>query len=211
MERKIRNLLVATGVLLSSAVALLPLTSYAAVTDPNHGYGCTPLYDENGKETDATENICENEGATTVVRVLIDPTIAIDMASGGDVIETAPNMVATGAISANVRSAMGYTVSLSADEPYLTNTDDDSYNILPRTTIEAGKNAWGVKKDQSVNGGATVSEYTAISTVPQLFFSSDDPADDGQDISFEVGVSTSATLPQGVYQTDVTITAAVKE
>lgn len=195
MERKIRNLLVATGVILSSAVALLPLTSYA-VTGPGyaHGYECND--EQEGNE-------CAREDGDLLVRVVIDPTIAIDMASGGDTIQAYPNMVNTGKISAEVRSASPYTISLSADEPYLTNTDDDSYNILPRA-VETGKNAWGVKKD----GEDT---YTAISTVPQVFYSSDSAADDGQLTEFEVGVSISPTLPQGTYQTDVTITAAVKE
>ena len=202
MEKTIKKLLVTSGLIASAAVALLPLTSYAAqtVTGPGyaHGYACNDA--QPGNEC-ARAN--QQEGGPTVVTVDVKPVLSIDATSGGDVIQAYPDTVRSGKLSAQIRSAVAFTVSLSAEVPYLQNEEVNEYVIPASNVIEAGKSAWGIKKS-----GAT-DQYTALTTRPEVFY--EGPAqDDPAWIDFEVGVSAGSRLPQGIYSTEVTITAAVK-
>lgn len=207
MEGKIKKLLLVTGSVMSATVALLPLTSYASTTQPvtgpvpgiseqgyAHGYAC---------DDSQAGNKCVNDQGTTTYTVNVAPILSIDAASGGDVIHVEPNLARTGTLSADVRSAKEYTISLSAEVPYLTNVEDDTFSIPSRSEIAPGKTAWGIKK----YGENT---YTAITQTPQVFFTGG-PHDTTTTTEFEIGVSVSDRLPQGTYATDVTITAAIKE
>lgn len=198
MEGKIQKLLVAGSLLMGAAVALIPLTSYA--TDgpyPTDGDKYAPGYECDKQGT------CANGEGSTVVYINVDDILSLDAASGGDVIRVVPDMASTGTFSAQVRSAKAYTISLSADNPYLVNQADDIYVIPSRTTVGVGNTAWGIKKYNA-------DEYSAITTTPEVFFEGG-PHDESTVTEFEIGVSVTSNVPQGTYVTDVTVTAAVKE
>lgn len=199
MEKTIKKLLVATGLIASAAVALLPLTSYAAQTVSGplyaNGYACN--------DTQSGNECARDISGPTTVTVNVKPLLSIDAASGGDVIQAYPDTVRSGKLSAQIRSAVPFTVSLSAEVPYLQNEEVNEYVIPAKSTIEAGQSGWGIKKV-----GVT-DAYTAVTTRPEVFY--EGPAQDEPEwIDFEVGVSAGSRLPQGTYSTTVTITAAVK-
>lgn len=210
MERKIKKLLVVTGVVVSAAIAILPLTSYAYNIDPttystptsgpSHGYGCNDeLVDSEGNQT----NPCAKSGGNSMaVNVNVDPSLEIDVVANDTTIELEPNTMRTGTFTTNVSSAKSYTISLSGN-PTLTNAADESFGIPAKDVLEIGKSGWGIKKP-GADG------YTALSQVPAVFFEGS-PSGDGVDTDFEIGVSASAILPEGVYSTEVTVTAAFKQ
>lgn len=207
MERKVQKLLITTGLVIGAVVAMLPLTSYAAVSGPAAGsiYNC-------GERTDNTLGVvgqsgepCATGEGTLAVNVLINSTLEMDAAATKDVqIEVASNQVKTGTLVASVRSARNYTISISAEEPRLiAESDPDGIIGIPsKSQIQAGTSAWGMKKF-----GAT--DYSAVTQIPTVFYEGTANAD-FVPTSFEVGVSTSSTLPTDTYSTDVTITAATK-
>lgn len=202
MEGKIKKLLLATGSLMSAAVALVPLTSYAA---PQKLVGIDGKY-AYGAQCDDTQpgNECaRSDGNTTTVNVNVKSILSLD-AVASETIHVAPEMKAKGTLSATVRSAKPYTIELSAAEPSLVNVEDDSFAIRPKSDIVLGTNGWGIKK-----ADAGENEYTAISTTPQVFFDGG-PHDESTQTDFEIGVAVSNSLPQGTYATDVTVTASVK-
>lgn len=199
MEKMVKKLLVATGLIASAAVALMPLTSYAAqtVTGPLYanGYACNDA--QSGNE-------CARANSDDMtVTVNVKPVLSIDATSGGNLIQVNPDMIGHGTLSAQIRSAMDFTVSLSAEVPYLQNDENAEYIIPANSTIEVGKSAWGIKKIGETE------QYTALTSTPTVFYTG--PAQDEPEwIDFEVGVSAGPKLPQGFYSTTVTITAAVQ-
>lgn len=211
MEKTIQKLLVLTGIFIGAAVALTPLTTYAdssscrpagAPADPDEVIDVnTADYAENGNQNNT--NVC----------VYVDTVLSLDAANGGDKITMYPDMVRTGQFNVQVRSAMPYTISLSAEEPELKEVTTESYFIPARSEIVAGKVGWGIRKASQTEG------YTAVATVPQVFFdSTTDDNGTGTDVAdlstwhaFEIGVSVTDKVPQGTYATEVTVTAAVKE
>lgn len=213
MERKIQKLLVVAGALMSVSVALLPLTSYAAITDPEYSYG----YECN---QNLPQNHCAsgNAGPTTVT-VDVKPAIQMynaifdngnaeldpndpDSATSGS-IQVYPDTVRTGRLAVDVRSALPFTITLSAAHPYLANAEDDSFIIPARAEITVGKSGWGIKKSGAEG-------YTALTTTEQVFY--DSTANNvAQWINFEVGVAASPNIPQGTYSTEVTVTAVSKQ
>lgn len=214
MEKIIQKLLVLTGVFIGAAVALTPITTYAdssncrpagSPADPDE---VIDVSDPNN--IDFVEN--GNQGNTNVC-IYVDTVLSLDAADGGDKITMFPDMIRTGEFHVQVRSAMPYTISLSAEEPELKHVDTESYFIPARSEITAGKVGWGIRKASQTEG------YTAVATVPQVFFDSE--VDDNgtgthvADVStlhtFEIGVSITDKVPQGIYETEVTVTAAVKE
>lgn len=214
MERKITKLLVSTGVVTALAVSMIPLTSYAAVSSI---YNCGQ---------DGTE-ACASSDSTSQVSVTVNDILTLDATKTGmettgehvvnGVIQAYPGLTRTGKLNVNVRSAKAYTISLSAEEPNLIYNDNDSIMIRARNDIEAqDKSGWGIKKINSDGSNAT--KFSAITTAPVEFFTGQ-PTDlvAGHDennfviTAFEVGVKAGPEIPQGTYQTDVTVLAAVKE
>lgn len=241
MEKTVKKLLVATGLVTCAAVALLPLTSYAveavpgmgaaAQLPPNSDYFCDTLQaGENfcasaitqQNAVDADGNPTGNAGPT-IVTVNVDTVLAIDAVSltcvgendtcvntgkdsdGNDVkaIQAYPGMVRTGALTARVRSAKPFTISISAEDPYLKGYDasgDFTGYVIPSSSlVDGAHNGWGIQKD-----GA----YTGVTSRPTVFLTSETPQDEFGNFNFEVGVSATDTIPQGLYSTEVTVTAA---
>lgn len=211
MEKIIQKLLVLTGVFIGAAIAFTPLTTYADSAT------CRPA----GVAADSDEVIDQNTtgytqqevtGSTNVC-VYVDTVLSLDAANGGSTIVMYPDMVRTGQFNVQVRSAMPYTISLSAEEPELKEVETESYFIPARSEIVSGKVGWGIRKAGQTEG------YTAVATVPQVFFDSTvndngtgtQLADESTWHHFEIGVSVTDRVPQGIYATDVTVTAAVKE
>lgn len=192
MERKIKQALFLTGAFVSAAVAFMPLTTYAV--DPDCKTGeilkdgvCVPY---------------ANGG--TAVEVKIEDLLSLDAAGSDTVIPAYPNFLRTGNFPVTVRSAVPYTISLSADDTNLTDVADPNHMIPARSNITEGQLGWGIKKD-----GADV--YTAIRQNPQVFFDSGtNVADEAITTNFEVGVAVTDTTAQGTYSTEVTVTAAIK-
>lgn len=208
MEGKIQKLLVASSLLMGAAVALIPLTSYA--TDgpyPTNGDKYAPGYECNKQGT------CAHGEGSTVVYVNVDDILSLDAVAfsgtnGDTAIQVMPNMPREGSLQATVRSAKPYTISLSAENPYLVNQADDIYVIPSRANVSNDSTAWGIKKIGETLNPDDV--YSAITTNPEVFFEGG-PHDESTTTEFPVGVSVTANVPQGTYATDVTVTAAVKE
>lgn len=185
MEAKVKKLLVVSGVIASAAVALVPMTSYASY-----------------KELTATP---PSTAGSTKVSVNINDYISLDAASAGDTILVSSNEVGTGKISASVSSTRDYTISLKAKtNPSLVNTDQ-TYSISAGSNVQAGRTAWGIKKQNA-------STYSALSTTSQIFYTGTGTGEDNSiQTDFEVGVSVDENVPSGDYSTEIEVLAAVKE
>ena len=200
MERKIAKLLALTGVAVSAAVALTPLTSYATVNQ--HGYNC----DKTKATTTGIANLTTGgcAGATTgakKVAITVESSISID-ASSGTTINMTPHVLGEGAISATVTSTHPYTISLSSSQPNLTKTDNGALNIPAKSSFTKDDNGWGIKKSGEDN-------YTALTGVPTVYYTSNLPATSAK-TDFAVGVAVNEKTAPGTYQTDVTVTAATQ-
>lgn len=213
MERKIAHLLVLTGVTISALVALTPLTSYADAS--KHGYDCDPKNpstlvnaDGDGVADFATNGCAATTSNPQEVSVKILDYITLDTASG-TTINVASNFTGTGDISATVTSAKDYTILLSAEEPRLIKTDNEVMGIPSRDfATDAKMNAWGIKKYNT--DGTKAENYSAVTYQPTVFYEGT-ASDDAQTTEFEMGVVVTEATEAGTYQTDLTVTAAVKE
>lgn len=199
MEKTIKKLLLVAGVVVGGLVALTPLTSYA-VTVPDAYFDCFQYGDAADAEVRCPDPISKQGNA--VVNLNIETLIEMDVVSG-DPIDAQSNMIASGEISATVRSSREYTISLSADQPSLTHDTNTSYTIPAANDLQAGTNGWGVKKDGEDG-------YTALTSSPQVFYEGLSSID-GRQTDLEIGVATSPSLPAGTYSTVVTVTATAKE
>lgn len=229
MERKLTKLLIATGVVVSASVSMLPLTSYAATvgtvapvnTIYNCGTGkpgtvaCDSVSEQDLYEVDEDGNETPAGTGPTVVTVNVDSVLSLDAVSTGNysdvdntvdgkAIQVYPDVInEKGALIAKVRSALPYTIMLSAEVPALYSELEDGYSIPARSTLTKGQNGWSIKNLIS-------NEYAAITQTPTVFYDGG-PHDESTDTVFPIGVSISANVPRGVYSTDVTVTATVKE
>lgn len=214
MERAIRKLCVATGVLISATVAMLPLSSYAApqtvVTDTS-----TTCTDDTISSKNPINVNC-NRSIDVIYNVL--PAIEITAVSGiteSEAIMLSPTEVRTGNFSATVTSNTGYTLSLSSledsvDGPYMKNNNaagpctdaENKNNCIPAlaggATLTGGTAGWGV------NYGAGA--YQGLTTDLVEYYRSDTIAK-GETITFGVGIAAAPNLTQGIYQGTVVITA----
>ncbi len=200
MERKIAKLLALTGVAVSAAVALTPLTTYAVVNQ--HGYNCDPSKATNTGVANLTTGGCA--GQTTAakdVAINVESNISIDAVSGTR-IEILPHVLGTGEISAKVTSTHPYTISLSSPQPNLTKTDNGALNIPASDNFTKDDNGWGIKKYNQ-------STYSKLTATPTVYYDSANPAS-AVTTKFEVGVAVNERTQPGTYQTDVTVTAATK-
>ncbi len=240
MERKIAKLLGVAGILLSGAVALVPLTTYAEVSTETTGPGGYTLgvgnYTDYEFESGLTEEqiqqqkrilddqLCENDptsaykcaniSGTTRVNVTVENSISLDAAftgtDDGPSIKVAPNMIGEGKITARVLSVADYTISLSAEQPNLTNATNTSF-VIPalgsgETALTQGQSGWGVKKYGT-------EDYVGLTTADQVFYEGTATTGTGDGVvttPLTVGVSAGQTQPNGLYSTNVTVTAAMK-
>lgn len=132
------------------------------------------------------------------VEITINPTISLDVAP-----EVAVEKSATNPSTANL------DVKVSSNQPYSVNINAKSHAELTSSTTEVkipsangalnnNTNGWGIKKPEET-------EYTAVTTTPQLFYQSS--VAEIKTIPFIIGISTSPDIPNGEYSTDITITA----
>lgn len=149
MERKIAKLLAFTGVAISAAMALTPLTSYAIVNQ--HGYNCDPSNpstltnaDGWGIGNDTTGGCASQTSGAKPVTLNVESQISLDAVSG-TIINVTPHVLGTGEISATVSSSHPYTISLSSGQPNLTNTTNGALNIPAKSSFTKDDNAWGIK------------------------------------------------------------------
>lgn len=183
MERKIKQLLLVTGSVLSAAVALVPMSSYAAYSD----------FDQS-----------PDTSGNTAVKVNVLNSISLDAASAGSTVNVSPETVGTGTISASVSSTAAYTISLKAvSNANLVNKSNSSATIPAGTNVRAGNSAWGIKKP----GAST---YTALTTSSQVFYNgTGSGANNSIKTDFPVGVSVNSTVPGGTYSTEIEVLAAL--
>ncbi len=149
--------------------------------------------------------------AETDVKVQVGSTITIDTATGmsGQVDYT---KILEGNISATISSNLNYKVLLSAKEPSLVKSGDNTSTITPvlsmNTVLEKGVTGWGIW-----TGNGTTAEtktYNPITTTEQEYYNTTTPAADGIGTvhTFGVGIAVSPSIPNGTYSTVVTVTAA---
>lgn len=184
MERKIKQLLLVTGSIMSAAIALVPMASYAS-------------YSEFDQKPSTNGN--------TAVKVNVLDSISLDAASAGDTIVVASDTIGTGKISASVSSTAAYTISLkSVGSSNLVNKTNSSATIPAGTNISVGNSAWGIKKPAA-------SSYTALTTTSQVFYNGTGAGPNTSiPTDFEVGVSVSSAVPSGDYATEIEVLAAIK-
>lgn len=219
MERKIAKLLALTGIVIGAAVAFMPTNTHAAEI-----WSCDPSNPSTKTVTDSTGRVwgVEDLGAwqpgdpldvpvggcasmtsdPKQVKVTIKSQISLD-AVNGVVINAVPYSIETGNLSATVSSTHPYTISLSATQPNLVNTKDSTLTIPAMDNFTKNNIAWGIKKQDATS-------YSAITPTPTVFFTN---ANNGNSIvtNFEVGVAVTNQTTPGTYQTDVTVTAAIKQ
>lgn len=208
MERKIKQALILSGAFMGAAVALLPLTSYADTTElTSPGAACRTDEDQDPLKYPTTEfcKTTSTPNGTTHVEVTVEDVIALDLeATAGTEISAYPGLLKTGTFPVRVRSALPYTISLSAEETNLIDEAEPNHMIPARNGIEAGSLGWGIKK----NGEDA---YSAIRQNPVVFFDSGTGvADDFTTTEFDVGVAVTDATAQGTYSTTVNVLAAVK-
>ncbi len=161
------------------------------------------------KSSDLTDTSFGNIDAN--VNVHVGPIITIDAATGmsGQVDYT---KVLEGSISATISSNLNYKVLLSAKEPSLIKSGDNTSTITPvlsmNTILEKGVTGWGI---WTGNGTTTETKtYNPITTTEHEYYNTTTPADDGIGTvhTFGVGIAVSPSIPNGTYSTIVTVTAA---
>lgn len=177
---KFKKSLLVVGGVVASLAALTPMATYA-VTAPT-----------------------KTSGVSITVSPAITITTTQSYSGTADVAQ-----VNTGKIGATITSNTKYTISLSADNPALTDVDaatNGNSATIPAASgaLTAGTRGWGVKKDTSAGGDGT---YTAITTSPVVFYNSTAGAQ-AAPTQFDLGIAISSDLPSGTYQTTVTVTAA---
>lgn len=202
MERTIRNLCVATGLFISATVAMLPLSSYAAPTSSTTGNGKT-CWDTSGQSSTPVAVSCDK---SIDVNLTVEPAIEINAFSGiteSEAITLSPTEVKYGTFSATVTSNTGYTLSLSADPEIgasMVHATDKQPYIAPTNNLVGGTAGWAVNQatGHPTFSGLTTSlvEYYRSATIAR-----------NTTVQFGVGIAASGSLPQGIYQGTVVITA----
>ncbi len=145
------------------------------------------------------------------VTITITPTLSLDVAATTEIPYTAGG-ISTGNLSAIVKSNQQHAIQLSAAEPNLVNEADSNKTIPADAGVSAGTSAWGIKKKKSATGtplGSTtdVSDYTALTSTPDIFYRSAAGSEGTASIDFTVGISTDSSVASGTYSTNVTVTA----
>lgn len=190
MEKKLKGFLLILGALIMGSVALTPLTSYAA----------------DGECSKENPSACVSDSGKQEISVNVQGFLTLDAVTSTELIRISPNQIKTGSLTASVTSTGSFTISLSADQPNLVNSSDNTAVIPAGTSQTASASGWGIKK----YGAASDAAYTAISTTPQVFY--EGPANNtSTSYGFEFGVWIDDQVPEGAYATQVTVTAAIKE
>lgn len=210
LESIVKKLFLGGTLTVALAVSLMTVGSYAYTVDSNVKLECTTAAISAGtcKEgsTDAEVSSLGVSSKTTfsmtVPKVLTLSDVKVTDASGSSsTIEATVNELATGKLSAKVTSNTGYTISLSAATPALTN-GTNSIAAAPAAGIATlANNTWGIQKSGQTN-------YTGLTNTATAFFTSGGSAPSGVATSFNIGVLVDATIPAGNYSTVVTVTAA---
>lgn len=154
---------------------------------------------------------------STIVCVNVDTVLSLDAAvvkdenGNEEPIVIYPNMPGSGTLEVTVRSAMNYSILLSAEENHLFD-DEGTFSIpsVENPDIQDKKYGWGVK---NLLPGITA-EYSKINSNPTPFYDGEptDVFDDNRElVKFPIKITVSPKLPQGVYATDLTVTAVTRQ
>ncbi len=187
MDKKLKKLFVATGILMAALIASIPLTTYADVQDDHDG------------------SVSVKVSSVLTMEVIVpddDPgTEAKDMN-----IDVTPNMIGTGSFSAKVSSNKIYTLSLNAkngktDMTLSSDPEGTTVNKIPGTgLVQQGQTSWGVKLH-------TADSYQAIPATSKEFYRSSQAIAD-ETTTFDVGIAVGSNLLAGKYSSTLVITAA---
>lgn len=217
MESVAKKLFVGMGLVMSAAMAMVPLTSYAAIITDESGQG-TPdsyvyCYDDNLSNNGNPVTVPCEKGLDVAFKV--QPTITIDAlgapgveGSAGPIV-LSPTVIREGQITASVIANSQYSLALSADHgetamQHETNKD----GLIPASSnLVGGTAGWGIKTSGTTEGEGT---YAAITEEPVIYFTSTTTAPIAASHSFTVGVAASPNLPSGIYQATVVVTATAK-
>lgn len=191
MEKKLKGFLVILGALIMGSVALTPLTSYAA----------------DGECTKDNPSGCVTTTKAQQVNFNIQGYLTLDAVSASELIRVSPGQLKTGSLTAEVTSTGAFTISLSATNPSLVHTTDSSATIPAGTSQAASTSGWGIKKF----GAAAGADYTALTATPTVFYDSGAAGNTSAEYEFEIGVWVDGQVKEGMYSTQVTVTAATKE
>lgn len=185
MERKVKKLLTAVGILTGLSVAAIPLTSYAVSPSTKNG------------------------SVAVTIAPIITLEVSVDPASQGSsdeemLLKLTPNMVGEGSFSAKVSTNKAYKLSLHATNTNLAyegTAEEAAANFIPGTgNVTAGENSWGVKL-------ASDSSYKAVPNAATVFYTGANPVSDAV-TQFNVGIAAGPSLLQGRYSGTVIVTAS---
>lgn len=191
LESIVKKLFLGGTLMVALAVSMMTVGTYAA-------------------DQTCTGASCATTGVTSQTKfsLTVDKVLTISTNPSSAEITAIPNQVATGTLSVGVQTNSPYTISLSATQPNLVNTVDNTQVIRASSNVSGTDNTWGIKKMSAAN--APTGNYVALTSGNATFLDSTTAAPAGQTSNFEIGVGTTATLPDGTYSTTVTVTAAVK-
>lgn len=217
MESVAKKLFVGTGLVLSAAMAMIPLTSYAAVITEEGGKG-TPnsyrhCYDDNLSNGGSPVTVPCEKGVQVAFNVM--PTITIDALAAPGVegsagpIVLSPTVIREGQITATVIANSKYSLSLSADHGITAMQHETNKDALipASSNLVGGTAGWGIKTSGTTEGEGT---YAAITDTPVPYVNPEDTSitpTGGTTHAFTVGVAASPNLPSGIYQATVVVTA----
>lgn len=222
LESVAKKLFVGTGVVLSAAVALTPLTSHAKTvvsygTNPDGTSYTNCIDDDAGSLTEDSKIQCDfavKTAANSVqngmeVAFNVQPTISIDALAQGSPapIVLSPTTIRTGEITASVTANTAYALLLSAkteEGTAMTHEKNTASFIPPTDNLQDGTAGWAIMNEIS-------GKYQGITTNPARYFESTNtkPITDDHH-TFTVGIAASKNLASGIYSATVVVTAAAK-
>ena len=166
-----------------------------------------------GKETATAPTTSDG---TTLVCVNVDTVLSLDTAvvkdqnGKQDPIVIYPNVPGEGTLEVTVRSAVNYSILLSAEENHLFDQEGTfSIPSVENPDVQDKKYGWGIK---NLLPGIT-SEFSKINSNPTPFYDgvpTDGETNNRKLVEFPIKITVSPRLPQGVYATDLTVTAVTR-
>lgn len=196
MEKIIKKLFITGVVLTAAGILALPVGTHAA------DYTCTPSTTNTCK--DGSGNTMPSIDKTSTFSLTVGSILEIKNVTGAHIPDASISTVNTDNLSATVATNYkSYVIQLSAEQTDLVLQGDASKKIPPSSTVTGGVSGWGIRKI-----GAAEGAYTAITSTPTTFFTSNKATTaDGTATDFNVGIGVSPTQAPGTYGTEVTVTA----
>ena len=177
MKKTIKKLFFGASAVALVAMALAPITAC---------FGSDSAY---AAET-ATSNFSVNISSTLSIEVTSEPT-ALSVGAG---------RTETGTFKARVTSNKGYSIQMSAEQTAL-KINGQGDGIPAKADFSGTNSGWAIQDQTDSN------KYKAIDETNQTYFTSPTAQTAGLETTFTWGVGVGYDIPDGVYSTEVKLTA----